>query len=269
MSELQKLRPAEAYQEFFVPAIFARWAPVLVGHAKPRPNERALDVACGTGIVARTIAPVLGPEGRLVAVDISPAMLDVARALAPPDGAAIEWVQGEANALPGDGFDLVLCQQGLQFFPDQAAAVAEMKRVLRPDGRAVVSVWQGLERQPIYHALCEAEARHLGLSLEEVATPFIFGDAAKLERLFAAAGFRSVRVVDEARDVRFPSADQFVARTFLAAAAVMPTLADLSDRERTLLVRAMTDDLRSILATHTRGVELVFPTYCNIAVAYA
>ncbi len=91
-------------------------------------------MACGTGIVARYATPLLGAEGSVVALDVSPDMLAVARALPEPAGAAVEWQEGDATslALPDSAFDLVLCQQGLQFFPDRAAAVREMRRVLAP-----------------------------------------------------------------------------------------------------------------------------------------
>ena len=89
-----------------------------------------MDVACGTGSVARHVAPLVGAEGKVVALDISPEMLAVARGLPAPAGATIEWREGNAIALtvPDDAFDLVLCQQGLQFFSDRAAAVREMRR---------------------------------------------------------------------------------------------------------------------------------------------
>ncbi len=115
--------PAQAYESYFVPALFVPWTAVLLEHAAPRPGERVLDVACGTGVVARNAAPLVGSEGKVAALDISPAMLDVARSLPAPAGARIDWHEGSALALPfpSEAFDLVLCQQGLQFFPDRAA----------------------------------------------------------------------------------------------------------------------------------------------------
>jgi ubiquinone/menaquinone biosynthesis C-methylase UbiE len=155
--------PAEMYERFFVPAMFAPWARVLLEYAAPQPGERVLDLACGTGVVARHVAPRIGATGRLIALDLRPGMLAVARSLPAPSGAAIEWREGDAVALdlPADSFDLVVCQQGLQFFSDRAAAVREMQRVLAPGGRLALNIWQGLERQPVFEAFAEAEVRHL------------------------------------------------------------------------------------------------------------
>src|SRR5262245_31038312 len=105
---------AVAYQRYLVPLVTARWAVVLADRAALRPGERILDVACGTGAVARLAARRVGPSGQVTAVDINPQMLAVGRSLPPVDGAPIEWRDGSADALPlPDGcFDAVLCQLG-------------------------------------------------------------------------------------------------------------------------------------------------------------
>ncbi|HLU68463.1 MAG TPA: methyltransferase domain-containing protein, partial [Kofleriaceae bacterium] len=114
----------ENYQRYFVPAIGAPLAAALVDAAGPRPGERVLDVACGTGVVARLVAERVGSSGAVTGLDCNPGMLAVARSL-PASGARIEWREGSAEALPlSDGsFDLVTCQMGLQFFSDRALAL--------------------------------------------------------------------------------------------------------------------------------------------------
>src|SRR5215471_371474 len=106
----------ENYERYLVPTIFSPWAAHLVDFAAPQLGERVLDVACGTGIVARLVAGRVGPEGRVIGLDSSPAMLAVARSLSPISGAAVEWSEGSALAIPFPDatFNLVLCQQGLQ-----------------------------------------------------------------------------------------------------------------------------------------------------------
>lgn len=135
MSQGAAENPAEAYERYLVPAIFLPSGEDLIRRAAPVGEERVL-VACGTGAVARQVAPLVGTGGMVVGLDLSPAMLAVARGLPVPGGAAIEWREGSAGALPfpEGSFDLVLCQQGLQFFPDRAAALRDMRRVLRPGG---------------------------------------------------------------------------------------------------------------------------------------
>jgi ubiquinone/menaquinone biosynthesis C-methylase UbiE len=107
---------------------------VLLRPAALRPGERVLDVACGTGVVARLAARRVGPAGTVVGLDVNPGMLAVARATTPP-GTVIDWHQAPAHAasLPASAFDVVTCQLGLPFFADQAAALAEMHRVLKPE----------------------------------------------------------------------------------------------------------------------------------------
>ena len=118
---------ARAREQYSVRYFMAPWAPVLVAAAALQPGERVLDLACGSGLIARIAAPQLGPEGRITGLDINASMLEVARSLPPPAGAPIAWVQASADAtgLPDAAFDVVLCQQGFQFFPDKPAARAK------------------------------------------------------------------------------------------------------------------------------------------------
>ena len=170
MSQPEPGSAAETYEKYFVPAMFVPWADILLRHASPQPGERVLDVACGTGIVARLAAPLVGSKGQAVAVDVNPAMLAVARAHPAPSDATIHWQEGNAVALPfPDGaFDMVLCQHGLQFIPDRASAVREMRRVLAPGGRALVIVLQALARHPVFETLVESASRHLSLPISAV-----------------------------------------------------------------------------------------------------
>ena len=114
---------AELYERHLVPAISSLWAADLVERAAPQAGERVLDVACGTGIVARLAAERMG-LGHVVGLDLNAAMLAVARSLPYGPGPAIEWHEGSVLDMPfpDDLFDLCLCQLGLQFFPDRVAA---------------------------------------------------------------------------------------------------------------------------------------------------
>jgi SAM-dependent methyltransferase len=263
--------PAETYEHYFVPSNFARWIPLHIEYATPQAGDRVLDVACGTGIVARSVAPLVGPQGRVVALDLSPDMLAVARKLPAPDGAPIEWRDGDAVSLPDGPFDVVFCQQGLQFVDDRSAAVREMTRVLAPGGRVVASVWQDLERQPVYAPMIEAEARFLGVDVPEVAgRPFCLGDPDELRALFEAGApsdLGRVDVVQAERRVRFPSPERFVALTVMAAGAVVPRLAELDEAERAELVDAVTREIEPVLQRHTDGDAVAFTLHANLAIA--
>jgi SAM-dependent methyltransferase len=259
--------PAQTYHEYLVPAIFARWAPALLEHAQPQPGERVLDVACGTGILARTVAPAVGREGLVVALDVNAAMLEVARNEPTPEGAPIEWIERSAQSLPDGDFDLIVCQQGLQFFPDPEGAAGEMRRVARDGGRAVVSVWQDIDMQPVFGALMKAEARYLDVPLSDVGVPFMFERRHALPPLFHAAGFSEVTVHREVREAVFAEPDRFLQLALMAGAAVIPELAEMDDAQRAALVAGVKDEVRPVLDRHTRDGKLVFEMHNNTVVA--
>jgi len=263
--------PAEVYQEFFVPAVFDPWARVLTDVARPGRGERVLDLACGTGVLARLIAPMVGPEGTVTGLDLRPGMLAVARTLPDPGGAPIDWVEGDATAMSLDdaGFDLVVCQQGLQFFPNKPAAAAEMRRVLVPGGRLVASVWQDLENLELFHSLTVAEARHLlplGVSYQDVAAPFLYGDPGVLAELFENAGFVDVKVEPRSLEVRFPDADRFVEDVEYGYSSMVPALSE-DPRRFAAFVEAVTHDISDDIEHYRHGDEIRFTLRSNIVEA--
>jgi len=181
------LEQATAYDALFVPAIFGEWAPRLVDLAGLRPGQRILDVACGTGVVARTAVERVGDPALVVGVDLNPAMLQVAARVRPD----LDWRQGDAGALPFDeaAFDAVLCQSALFFFPDPAAAIAEMARVTAIGGVVAIQTYAGLDAQPGYGILADIVARHAGESARALLnTYFSQGDLPSLCAMFEAAG---------------------------------------------------------------------------------
>lgn len=204
--------PAETYEQYFVPAMFVPWANILLEHAALQPGERVLDVACGTGIVARRAASRVGETGQVAGLDMSPAMLAVAAAQAAASRTPIRWHEGNATALPWPegSFDVVFCQHGLQFVPDRATAVREMYRVLAPGGRVLVMALQALALHPVFEVLVESVARHLALPVAAFMTPFALCDAEEFQGLFAEAGFAAVQVVPVSTVVRFPDPERFV-----------------------------------------------------------
>ena len=261
--------PAETYENYFVPAMFRPWASLLVQHAKLRPGERVLDIASGTGVVAREAAPAVGRAGRVSAVDISPAMLDVARALPPVAGAAIEWQTGDASALPHPdaSFDVALCQHGLPFFADRPAAVREMRRVLAAGGRALAIVLRGLELHPVFEALMSATARHLSVPLPAVSVPFALHDASGLRQLFLDAGFSDVELQDVSMPVRFPDPERFVPLAVMSSAAAIPSFAAFEGPAKAALVAAIARDVEPVLRQYISEDFVDFPMFAQIACA--
>ncbi|HET9558126.1 MAG TPA: methyltransferase domain-containing protein [Actinomycetota bacterium] len=200
---------AEVYEASFVPALFAEWAPHLVEAAGVAPGQAVLDVACGTGVVARTAADRMGGKGRVVGLDLNEGMLTVARRLRPD----IEWHQGDAGDLPfaAGSFDAVLCQSALMFFPDRAGALREMARVATPGGTVAVQVWDRLEAQEGFGAMYAAFSEHLGPEAAELESSYwALGDLDLMGSLFEAAGMRVTGTRTRVGTVRYPSATEAV-----------------------------------------------------------
>lgn len=201
---------AEKYQRFFVPAIGAPVADDLVAIAGPRPGERVLDVACGTGVVARLAAELVGATGSVTGLDITSEMLAVAASATPPD-MSIDWRAANAESMPfpDSTFDVVLCQMGLQFMQGKLAALREMRRVLVTGGRAVVNL-PG-PKPPLFAVMTDALARHIS---PEVASfgdlVFSMHDVDELKELFRSAGFRSVDVEAKPKILRLPPPADFL-----------------------------------------------------------
>jgi ubiquinone/menaquinone biosynthesis C-methylase UbiE len=203
------LAAAEVYESRFVPAIFGEWAPHLVQAARVAPGQAVLDVACGTGVVARQAADRMGGRGKVVGLDLNQGMLAVARRLRPD----IEWRQGDAAELPFDAgsFDVVLCQSALMFFPDRARALREMARVAADGGTVAVQVWDRLEAQPGYQPFFEVVMRHAGEEAMDLWSSYwALGDLELVAALFEAAGMEVTATSTREGAVRSASTDELV-----------------------------------------------------------
>lgn len=200
---------AKVYETFFVPALFQEWAVRVVDAAQIQPGQRVLDVACGTGIVARTAAEQVGSEGFVTGLDINDGMLSVAR----QKNTTIDWRQGRAEALPFDDhtFDAVISQFGLMFFEDRATAIQEMMRVLKPGGRLTVAVWGALDDTPGYAALTDLLQHLFGeKAADSLRMPYILGDTQALKTIFTEAGLPDAHITTHDGTARFPSIDAWM-----------------------------------------------------------
>ncbi len=260
---------AENYERYFVPTIGIPFATALLEAAGLHRGERVLDVACGTGVVTRLAAEQVGSSGAVAGLDINPAMLAVARSVS-SSGAAIEWHEASAESLPlADGsFDVVLSSLGLQFVPDKASALREMRRVLAPGGRLAIATVG--PTPPLFAILEQALVRHLKPEVAAfMRVVFSLHEPQELETLTSGAGFRDVEVRSTTLTLTLPGpADflwQYVHSTPLAAA-----VEQIDDAGRVALEGdvvtgwrsfvkggALADDLNVVLTTARKTLQLV------------
>jgi len=228
----------ENYERYFVPAIGEPVARDLLDRAALRAGERVLDVACGTGIVARLAAEQVGETGTVAGLDVNPGMLAVARSVTPPE-IAIDWhaASAEAIPLPDDAFDVVLCSIGLQFMADKPAALSEMRRVLAPGGRLLLNA-PGPTPPPLA-VMAEALATHVRPQVAGfVHAVFSLHDPEQLRGLLDAAGFADVVVDRHLKTLRLPPPQDFLWQ-YIHSTPLADAVAQTGDEARVAIEQHM------------------------------
>ena len=224
-----------AYSRFNV-KIMEPWTDDLIRSANCRDGDRVLDVACGTGVVSNRISLVTTKHCSITGIDVNEGMLNVARR-----NPQMTWHLGSATELPfeADSFEVVICQQGLQYFPDRPTAMREMARVLVPNGRLALNVWGALDRQPGLLAIVETVGEFLGQdSQAALAMAYSLNTRQELHRLAGDTKLRNVHVRFEHRTMRYPNAADYVAGFMGATPVTAQFLAQSEDRQRAFIARA-------------------------------
>lgn len=253
----------EMYERWLVTPLFHPWAHTILDEVRLSSGDRLLDIACGTGIVARGARKRLGETSYIVGIDVSSDMLAVARAVAPD----IDWREGNAMALPlhdGEQFDVVVCQQGLQFFPDKAAAAAQMRRALAAGGRLAVSTWRSDDEIPFFRALRDVAEQHLGPIAD---LRHSFGDAAALQELLRNAGFHDVGSRVMSRTMRFEDGAPLLRMNTMALAGMSAAGKAMDDQERKQIVEKIVGESGPVLEPYADGSGITFELSANLATA--
>ena len=256
---------AQLYERHVLRYILGPWVPRLLDAVRLQAGEIVLDVACGTGAVARVASERVGASGRVTGLDLNAGMLAVARSLPAPPGAAITWVERNAldTGLPDRSFDVVLCQQGLQFFADRTGALREMHRVLVPRGRLAISVWRSIG---VYNsAVGTALRRHISVDAASrfCASRDVPSDE-ELLRLAVAAGLQDVELHTQKMMVRLPPPREFV----LGHLAATPVASDVETTSDAVRV-ALGCDVARQLSEFNEGESVAFFEEVNVVTASA
>jgi ubiquinone/menaquinone biosynthesis C-methylase UbiE len=233
------------WSRLFVPAVLAA--------AEVAPGQRVLDVSTGTGEAALAALPTIGTSGLVIAADISPAMLEAASGRL--NQSAFLPVAADGQKLPfKDGsFDAVVCQLGLQFFPDPALGLTEFRRVLRIGGSAAVCVITTPDRAPMWGILADVIGRFLPSQRDVVHLSFSLADPERLERLFTSAGFHDVRVAQEKREEINQSFDDYWEPIEAGVGSIPQAYLTLSEADR----RTVRDEVRARLSRFESSGRLV------------
>jgi len=203
------LEAAHGYEQHFVPAIFDQWPPRIIEAARIGRGDSVLEVGCGTGVLAREVIKLVGPDGGVTGLDLSESMLGVARGICPD----VDFRQGNAMDLPfdDDSFDAAIASFMLMFVPKPDLAVRELLRVLRPGGRLVIAVWEALDQNPVYAGLVDIATRRIDDAAgSSLAWPFALGNDGRLAEICHSAGVGDVDISAHDGRAKFPSLDDFV-----------------------------------------------------------
>jgi ubiquinone/menaquinone biosynthesis C-methylase UbiE len=218
--------------------------PFLLRAAQVAPGMRVLDIATGTGLSAEAALAAVGPNGHVTAADLSPAMVERARArLGTATNVSVSVEDGQALSFSDEGFDAVLCSLGLMFFPDPVRGLSEFRRVLRPGGRLAVSVNTVVERS-YNHQINVMIARYVPSLVESVTRTFALGEASQLRSLFNKAGFTDFDTDTVRQSFVLPSFDAYYGPFERGGASTGQALATLPEEIR----RAIREETRRDLA---------------------
>jgi ubiquinone/menaquinone biosynthesis C-methylase UbiE len=247
-----------------------RAAPVtaeIIRHAAPRPGDRVLELACGTGGLGLALAPLVAP-GTVTLSDVAPQMAAAAarrNAASGLDNVETAVLDIEQIDRPDDSYDLVVCREGLMFAVDPGKAAAEIARVLRRPARLVAAVWGPPERNPWLGLLMKAVGAHFGTPLPPpgIPGPFALGDAQKLEKILVEAGFDSVEVTTFDMELRDESFDSFWNLRTALAGPLQARLAALPADQATQLK----EQVHAAVAPFETADGIIFPAQVLLAVA--
>lgn len=240
---------AKAYDTILVPSLFEPWTNQLIVDNGPWNSYYVLDLACGTGVVTKELAKNIGPNGKIIALDMNSQMLNVAKSKCNEWANNIEFIKGTADSLDisDNSMDKVVCQQGFQFFPNKKAAAREIYRVLKPGGKAILSTWRPVSDCEIFNVTCSTlESMNLNEISQMMRVPFDLLTQQELLESFSDMGFSEVQCsIQEQRLVIKKGVDE--ALKFVYATPIGPKLTALKSEEQEIFRKLFMNKVQGII----------------------
>lgn len=267
VTSMQQNIPAEliaagrGYESLFVPALFEQWTKHLIEGARIREGSHVLDIACGTGVLARQALSRTGTSGRVTGVDPAPGMLATAKEIEP----RIDWILcgAESLDLSDETFDSVVSQFGMMFFQDRQKSAEEMFRVLQPGGYLAIAVWNSVEKNPAYADIIEVLQEQVGTAAADaLRLPYSLGNADEVTAVLNRSGFADISVETKVEPARFPSSRHMVEaelRGWLPLFDIFLNEAEIND--------VLIESDRTLSRYAETSGEAVFPTSAHVITA--
>jgi ubiquinone/menaquinone biosynthesis C-methylase UbiE len=256
---------ARTYEEQKVPAMFEPLARATLALHQVRPGDRVLDVACGTGIVARIVREQFGSVPRVTGVDLNEAMIETARVVSSRDGVVADFHVCDVTSTPFDDgeFTFIICQQGLQYFPAEDAALAELLRVAAHGARFAFTVWS--RPSPLIAAFSDSVRAHAGATLAEKAiAPFAWTGADTIVERMRAVGYVDVNIEELEVDRTINDPEQGVPKEIMSTPAG-PPVADMGEA----VFRTVVNEMLEATQHYRHGDRLVIPQHTHLISAVA
>ena len=255
------IEAGRGYERLFVPALFDVWTKHLVDGAEIKEGAAVLDVACGTGVLARAALARVGANGRVVGADPAPGMLAAAAEIEP----SIEWLLCGAEALNVDdeAFDCVVSQFGMMFFEDREKSADEMFRALKPGGTLAIAIWRSVEHNPAYADVISILEQQVGsAAANALRLPFGLGNADEVTSILENSGFAEIEVDAKTESARFPDTRTMVEAELRGWLPLFDIL--LTDDQIQNVLLASDETLGKY---STSNGEAVFPTSAHVFTA--
>jgi SAM-dependent methyltransferase len=250
---------AALYESQKVPAMFGPLADATLKQVPLHSDDVVLDIACGTGIVARKVREVIGPEARIVGTDLNAGMIDIARNLVDEQSRSCEWEVADATDLPfaDKSFSIAFCQQGLQFIPDKERVIGEVHRLLRPSGRLAWTVWSG--KSEFILPIAEALDRHVSDAVAEKSLAPYACDSRTLVPMMERTGFIDIAIEDFAIERVMPASEKAVRDELLG----LPVASEIMAKGDEVLNKLVQDTMAAF-DRHRRGTDFVIPQVTSL-----